>query len=795
MKPPASRSFGASGRTTAPLWSVLAPTLIAALCVCASALADTTPPQDDTTLPPAKTPDKAAPPARPASDKSTDDGGSKPDARLDKVYVERMSDDAARRASTAAKIIVGREEIERYGDTTIGETLKRLPGITTGGRPGRGGDIRMRGMGNGYTQVLVNGERMPPGFSIDQIPPDQVERIEILRAPTAEYGARAVAGTINIVLREALQKRMNEWRLIESQEHGSRRPSASWTRNDKLDDHGGAYNLTVNAMRNEHNDDVASTAVTNVLATGQNGVVTNEGHNDAASSGLHVTGRVQLKPTKDDSLSFQPFVALNAGSSANVYDQSQTLCSDDPASEIHCLGFDHATTATRQHSAMARLMGQWQHRFDEDSKLELHLGGGWMGSHSHAFREEFLDDALSRTQDDTIASTHDSWNFTGKYSHRLGDDHDLVAGVEAEGQRLDQTHVTLQDGLPRPQLASFGDNVDATALRTALYAQDEWTVGKQWAFYAGLRGEGITTRSAASSYDVDNRSMVWTPLLHALWKFDPKSRDQLRASLTRSYRSPPLQSLVALPGINPLYPCPDTGLCGANVVNAPDQTGNPALKPEIARGVELAYEDYPSLGGVLSANLFYRHIDNLIRTVTTLENVAWASVPRWVAQPQNIGVATTAGVELEAKFRLDQYWDDAPPIDLRSNLSLFHSRVDGIKGPHATLDNQPRGVGNLGFDYRLRSLPLSFGGNVNYTPAQTIQQTDIQIATNSKKRVYDAYGLWTFNPAVALRVSANNLAPLDYATGSIITTPQAVVTSNAGGRSFTTWTLRLEIKS
>ncbi len=118
-----------------------------------------------------------------------------------------------RRASTAAKIIVGKEDIERFGDSSVSEVLKRLPGVTMGGRPGRGGDVRMRGMGGGYTQLLVNGERMPPGFSLDNLTPDQVERIEVMRAPTAEYGARAVAGTINVVLKEALKKTLNEVRL------------------------------------------------------------------------------------------------------------------------------------------------------------------------------------------------------------------------------------------------------------------------------------------------------------------------------------------------------------------------------------------------------------------------------------------------------------------------------------------------------------------------------------------------------------------------------------------------------
>jgi len=45
-----------------------------------------------------------------------------------------------------------------------------------------GNTIRMRGLDAGYTQILVNGERPPPGFSLDNLPPDQIEKIEIVRA-------------------------------------------------------------------------------------------------------------------------------------------------------------------------------------------------------------------------------------------------------------------------------------------------------------------------------------------------------------------------------------------------------------------------------------------------------------------------------------------------------------------------------------------------------------------------------------------------------------------------------------
>ena len=68
--------------------------------------------------------------------------------------------------------------------------LKRQPGISVvNGIGGRGGEIRMRGLGKGYTQILLNGDPAPDGFSLDGLAPELVERIEIQRAATADQGA------------------------------------------------------------------------------------------------------------------------------------------------------------------------------------------------------------------------------------------------------------------------------------------------------------------------------------------------------------------------------------------------------------------------------------------------------------------------------------------------------------------------------------------------------------------------------------------------------------------------------
>jgi outer membrane receptor for ferrienterochelin and colicins len=725
----------------------------------------------------------AAPPASAASaPKAT---------QLDRVEVSgNASDDAARRASSASKIIIGRDEIERFGDATVGEVLKRLPGVTTGGRPGRGGDVRMRGMGSGYTQILVNGERMSPGFSLDQLPPEQVERIEVMRAPTAEFGARAVAGTINVVLREALAKRLNDVRLGLASERGQMRPNAGWTRSDKLGD-GGAYNLSVNLQQADTLDDLNSVNLTRDLRSQEVSSLQTQAQTKGQRQALNVSARLQWRLGEGETFNLQPFAIASRNSSEN-----KARLTHQPLPSDGSYYYERSQSQGDSRNETLRLNTQWQKQIDETSKIDLRAGLGQAQANGSNTLQQFRGaaDQLVRQQVDHSDSRDRSWSVNGKYSHQLENEHSLVGGLEGEGTQRDQTKTCVQDGLSCRSQLEFGDELAASTQRIAAYAQDEWSVGKQWSFYVGLRGETIATKSSAANYAVSNRSSVWTPLLHGVWKFDEKSRDQIRASLTRSYRSPSLQDLIAQPSINSKYPCPDQLPCGPNTVDHADRSGNPNLRPELATGIDLAYESYFSKGGLFSASAFVRQISDLMRNVTTLQDVSWADVPRWVTQPQNIGRATTYGLELEAKFRLDEFAPEAWPVQLRSNLSLFRSSVAGIPGPNNKLDQQPSATANVGADYRLRSLPLSLGASINWTPANTVQQTLITEASSSRKLVADAFALWTVNQQTSLRLSASNFAPLDYSNGSFTQTPDTQVTSKSSGASYTQWALRLEIK-
>ena len=729
----------------------------------------------------------------------------------------RESDTEQRRRSTAAKIIIGREEIDKFGDATVGEVLRRLPGVTAPGAPGRGGPPRLRGLGSGFTQLLIDGQRVPPGFSPESLTPEQVERIEILRAPTAETGARAIAGTINIIMREGYRRRLNDLRLGFGFENGNATPGVNWTHNDSAGDL--TYNVSGSAFLPRRESSNQSRTTVTDLATG---MPLEDRISDSTTReqrrGLNLTARLQWRLGESgDSVSLTPSIFHTQAESETRFSLQQTPYRPTcvPGQREGCTPDFHDNGQSRNDSRFSngRLAGQWRQRFGA-VRLESNGSGGLWQSRNDTRREEFDSGQArpKRATDDRATSRERSLNFTLKASGLVGggagsgpnsgpnsvtdgDEHSLVSGAEIDAVRRSESRTSLQNGVP--QLIDFAENLQASSLRLAAYVQDEWNLSPQWGAHAGLRWEGIATRGdSADGTRPSNRSSVWTPLLHAVWKPDPKSRDQVRISLTRSYRSPGLGTLIGRPTINRNHPLP-----GANRESEPDSAGNPNLKPELATGIDLALERYLASGGVLSGNLFHRNIKNLMRGVASLEAVAYSpGVPRWLRRQQNIGNATTSGIELEAKFRLDQWLEAALPVELRGNLALYRSRVENVPGPDNRLDQQAKGTANVGADYRIRSLPLSLGGNVNLVPGYVTRLDAEQTVAVSRKSVWDAYALWTISPSVGLRLLGSNLTALDYAnttvndtrTGAGAGSERTTVRSN--GPSYTNWQLRLELK-
>ena len=104
--------------------------------------------------------------------------------------------------------VITRADIERLQPVSVPDLLAGLPGInlTQSGGLGQTSSLFMRGTNSDHTLVLIDGVRIgsvTAGFaSLEQIPVEQIERIEIVRGPRSSlYGADAIGGVIQIFTR------------------------------------------------------------------------------------------------------------------------------------------------------------------------------------------------------------------------------------------------------------------------------------------------------------------------------------------------------------------------------------------------------------------------------------------------------------------------------------------------------------------------------------------------------------------------------------------------------------------
>ena len=116
--------------------------------------------------------------------------------------------------------VITKKDLERKPYRDVAEAISDIPGVDISA-PGKTGanNISIRGLGNGYVLVLVDGRRQgisgdigPNGFGEVMnafLPPiSSIERIEVIKGPMSTlYGSEALGGVVNIITKKV----SDEW--------------------------------------------------------------------------------------------------------------------------------------------------------------------------------------------------------------------------------------------------------------------------------------------------------------------------------------------------------------------------------------------------------------------------------------------------------------------------------------------------------------------------------------------------------------------------------------------------------
>jgi len=153
-------------------------------------------------------------------------------SELSEIEVLAKRVNARNRVDNPAPILSYDEEyFQRFEPLSVGDMMKRVPGVSFQSDIGEYAEPSLRGIGSEYTQILINGRRVTGGTNdnsvvVDRIPAELVERVEIIRSPSSDIDSQGVGGTLNIILKEGAELSGGVYRVGAYYNDGETNPSA-----------------------------------------------------------------------------------------------------------------------------------------------------------------------------------------------------------------------------------------------------------------------------------------------------------------------------------------------------------------------------------------------------------------------------------------------------------------------------------------------------------------------------------------------------------------------------------------
>lgn len=672
--------------------------------------------------------------------------------------------------------IYGRDEIEKYGDTNLSEVLKRLPGISISEGAGKAPEIRMRGLGNGYTQILLNGQATPSGFSIDNIAPDLIEKIEVMRVASADMSAQSIAGIINIVLKKKSSNQASEFKTNASLQANRLSGNVSWSLGAQAPEEWGDISYVIAGNAESNTNDVNVSLAENVAvfqpANGQWQTQIRRQLQQSQQNrkdGLNLSPRIQWKIDAESSLNWQGNINASRLEQAK-HEQDDSDTTDFPMN--NSIWAAHVLTSRNDLS--------WERRLDDSAKLNINFG--WNRLERDAKFKFWGKDSQANLQEIRYvngAALENEYRLSGKYLAPYSADHVVSLGWEVSHALRNENRLERDVQVSDSSVISDAHFYQARINKFAAYIQDEWRINKAWSAYLGLRWERITSSSkelvAVDGFDFNNVATMASPILQTVWK--QTEQTQWRLAMNRSFKLPSVANLV------PRRFRVDNNNTPLNA----DFQGNPQLRPERAWGLELAYEHYLGSTSLISANLYWRQIDDIIMEQLSQSGGSWLNVL------SNHGRASVMGLEIEVKTKLAELSSRFPDMELRATLNRNWSRLDNVPGPDNRLSQQVPLLISTGADYQL--LPrLRIGGDYHFQASNTTRESEYMRVHRNPKCHLDLYLAWKQNPQSQLRMSVSNVLQQDSVDSDTYTTPTARWSDNSRQQSARTWRLAWELK-
>lgn len=648
------------------------------------------------------------------------------------------------------------EYFQRFEPLSVGDALRRVPSVTFLSDVIESDGARLRGLDPGYTQVLINGERTPGGeidrsFFVDRIPAELIERVEIVRSPSARRSGDAVAGAINIVLRDAYTldggyvrgglRYFDDGEFRETfgatwgGEVGPGRLLASFNMQDR-------YNPKIKYSERFDEPGDAPGNPDNVELQDDTRDGTDYSFNGAYEMDLG-TGSLELTGV---------YVRTDRTETENSYEYPDGVVEPD--------NLDVFTPAVETIESQNLSLGA-NYDFEMaggETRVRLGYANYTDDIVSVETEFEYMDDALPNPDADIVASEitdtdleDTEWSVRLDHQRDMGHGVTLEFGVEylnKERTTLIQTSEFEDDALadyPAPlpafvysdfEAVDGGDNtLEETRWEPFFVLSGEYGIAS---WEAGLRVDisetTINDRTAGETVSDDHQLL----LPSASVRFDLTEQDRIIVSGGRTIRRA---------NFNFLSPALLEEEWGDS-----DFIGNPELEPETAWGFDVGYERRLGRRGVAGINFFFRDVTDLIEYVNT--GAEGSEGPgTFIYTVDNVGDGEVWGVELDLSTPLDVI--GLPNTGIYLNYSWLDSTVEDFMGERR-FNGQSDYAFSAGFTHDIPSWQAAFGASY-YSQGEAYDRVLAEEVRTSYGDNLEIFLERRFGEDIVLRVTGTNL--------------------------------------
>jgi ferric enterobactin receptor len=512
------------------------------------------------------------------------------------------------------------------------------------------GNVTLRG---NTPTIYVDGR--PTTLTLDEIPADAIESVEVMSNPSAKYDASATGGILNLVLKKNRKNGYNGNLSAGIDSHGAANGLASFNvRKNK-------FNFTGTFLVNENRS--RTTGNTNRLTTLTPDTTTRLLESDQTrNGGGFLFGQVGADFFASNKTTISAsYIQVHGAIKPNETSQLQTDSLFSGAGpSVYGTRFSNSNLQVNVSGAQAGM----KHNFDKSGEA-LTADASLFAANAHSTANSMTNYYMGQpgtpinltTQQQTLAIANPRFlTIQSDYTDPLGTKSKLEAGLRASIQKLTNDNNTYTgDGKGNYLLDTLAaSNYTSTSSVYAGYLNFTSAI-KNFGYQLGLRAESSNYSGeliSTGQHFGNNYPLSLFPSIFLSQKFG--KGNEIQFSATRKITRPSFFQLI------PYTNYSDT----LNITR-----GNPNLVPQFTGNFELSYLRTFKHNNTLLINLYYNYTSNLItRFQDTGANPLGQKV--LINTYQNANYSYNYGAEVTTTDNITNWWD------LSLNLNIYNSMIN-----------------------------------------------------------------------------------------------------------------------